>query len=242
MNVSPLRRFPLRRALVLSSALSSVACGGSEEGLPIDSSILALALTAASTDESAVAVRSDAAALSVEEVGVAFRELAITPCASDSAPIGREDYPVDLTALPAAQATFESGVSEYCSLSVVIEPYRADEPEQLSGLGVFVRGTRSDGVPFEIHSALPQGATFASSEAFGTAHLALGFDLATWFDGVDVNGANVVDGAVLVDEATNPELLAAFEANTREAVALYDDADRDGVLDDDELESIATPE
>jgi hypothetical protein len=201
-----------------------------------------VALTATSTDETAVAVRSESAALSVEEVGVRFRELAIAPCARDAASIALENYPVDLAVDPAALASFESTVSDYCELRVAIEASAASDPEQLTGLGVFVRGTRGDGVPFEIHSALSLDARFASDGPFGAAHLALGFDLATWFDGVDVNGAGEVDGVVLVDERTNPELLAAFEANALAAAGLYVDADRDGVLDEDELEAIATPE
>ena len=44
MNDSLLRWFPLRRALAFSGALSAAACGGSEDGMPIDSSILAVVL------------------------------------------------------------------------------------------------------------------------------------------------------------------------------------------------------
>ena len=46
----------------------------------------------------------------------------------------------------------------------------------------------------------------------------------------------------LIDSDVNAELLDAFEANTASAVALYVDADHDGVLDADELSSIATGE
>ena len=130
-------------------------------------------------------------------------------------------------------------MSEYCNFGAFIEPPTADGPPELVGLAVLVRGTRSDDVPFELRSKLPQTFKLYGTEALG-AFLALGFDLATWFDGVNVDGASVTDGVALIDDQTNPSALAAFDANTPGAVALYVDADRDGVLDADELEPIAS--
>jgi hypothetical protein len=222
-------------------ALLVSACGGSEDGIPIDNTSITIALTATSTDESAVAIRSDEAALDVEEIVLSLRELEMVPCASDSASIADEDYVVDLTLEPPAQSIFESTVSEYCAVGVTIAPTRSDVPADLVGVAVRVRGTRSDGVPFEVRSPVDQTVELRTSEAVG-AYLALGFDLATWFDGVDVDGASVTDGVALIDEQTNASALAAFDANTPSAVALYADADRDGVLDADELEPIATVE
>jgi hypothetical protein len=223
-------------------AVSAVtACGGSEGGVPIDSSVTKIVLTAASTDESAVAVRSEDAAIDVEEVGISLRSLAIVPCSEDSAPLALDDYPVELTVEPSAQAAFESSVADYCGVKLEIMPSSSEDPPELAGLGVFVRGTRSDDVPFELRSELELDATLSSEAAFG-AQVVLGFDLATWFSGVELDAAGVTDGVVLVDAGANENLLAAFEANTRAAVALYVDADRDGVLDADELEPVATAE
>jgi hypothetical protein len=222
-------------------ALAVSACGGSEDGIPIDSTILTIALTATSTDESAVAVRSDEAALDIEEVGLSLSQLEIVPCDSEAAPLSVQNYPVELTVEPPAQANFESSVSEYCNLGATIEQSPDDGPPELAGLAVLVRGTRSDDVPFEVRSTLPQIVKIRAAEPLG-AYLALGFDLATWFDGVDVEGASVTDGVALIDDETNPSALAAFDANTPSAVALYVDADRDGVLDADELEPIEMAE
>ena len=220
-------------------ALAVSACGGSEDGMPIDSTILTIALSATSTDASAVAVRSDEAALDVEEVGLSLRELEIVPCDPDAGSVAVQDYPVELTVEPSAQANFESSVSEYCDMLVEIEESPVDGPQELVGLAVLVRGVRSDDVPFEVRSTLSHSVALRAPESFG-AYLVLGFDLATWFDGVDVDGASVTDGVALIDDQTNPSALAAFDANTPSAVALYVDADRDGVLDADELEPIAT--
>jgi hypothetical protein len=220
------------------AGLALGACGGPEGGVPVESSVLQIALTAATTDESAVAVRSEDAALSVEELGLGLRSLEIVPCADDAAALGVEDYPVELTVEPAALASFESGVTDYCDLRVAIAPAPSGLPE-LGGLGVFVRGTRADGVPFEIRSTLELAVALASSEAFGAEHLALGFDLAAWFAGVDVDAATITGGVAVVDESANADVLEAFEANTTASIALYVDADRDAVLDADELEAIA---
>lgn len=223
--------------------LATAACGGSEEGVPVSSSIVRIALTVTSTDESRIAVRSEEAELSVEEVGLAIASIGIVPCETDSAVIAQDDYPVELTVEPPAQALFETGVSAYCGVEFDVEPSSAANPAALEGLGVYVRGTRSDGVPFEVRSELNLSTALSSEtgESFGTNHLALGFDLATWFEGADVESATETDGVALIDATSNADVLAAFEANTAAAAALYEDADRDGVLDEDELAAIATP-
>lgn len=232
---------PSKIARSLGPVLATFAvtgCGG-PEGVPIDSSVTKIVLTAATTDESAVAVRSDDATIDVDEVGVSLRSLGIVPCTGDAAPLALDHYPVELTGEPSAQASFESSVSDYCGVTLDIEPSSSDDPPELAGLGVFVRGTRSDDVPFEIRSELEFDATLSSEAAFG-AHVVLGFDLATWFSGVDLDAAETTDGVAVIDAEDNASLLAAFEANTRAAVALYADADRDGILDADELDPIAT--
>jgi hypothetical protein len=221
-------------------ALAASACGGSEGGVPIESSVIRVALTAASTDERAVAVRSDDAALSIEELGLSLHALEIVPCAADNASLSVEDYPVELTAEPAAQAGFETGVEDYCALRIAVQPSLEDDPPELRNIAVFVRGTRADDTPFELRSTIDVDLELSSDAAFDTEHLALGFDLATWFAGAGIDDAEVIDGVVIVDEHTNSDVLEAFEANTAFAAGLYVDADRDGVLDADELDAIAT--
>jgi hypothetical protein len=222
--------------------LATTACGGSEEGVPVSSAVVRIALTATSTDEGRVAVRSESAELSVEELGLSLHVIEIVPCAPDSAAIAQHDYPVDLAVEPPAQALFESGVSEYCGILFDVAPSTAADPVALEDLSVLVRGTRSDGVPFVIRSEFRLTTDLSSStgEPFGTGHLALGFDLARWFEGVDVESASLTDGVATIDIASNTDILQGFEANTLSATALYADADRDGVLDLDELTAIAT--
>jgi len=210
--------------------------------VPVSSSVVTIALTATSTDENRIAVRSESASLSVVELGVAFRSVAIAPCSPDAALIAHNYYPVDLALEPPAQANFESSVSGYCAVELRVEPSFMEEPAVLEGLAVFVRGERSDAVPFEIRSDFELAVDLARSadSPISAHHLAVGFDLATWFEGVDVESATVTDGVAFVDATSNTDVLEAFEANAAGATALYEDADRDGVLDEDELGAIAT--
>lgn len=235
---------PAARTFPLFVVIACTACGGPEDAMPIDSSVVGVALTATSTDEDAIAIRSESASVSVDEVGLSLRTLEIVPCASDAAPLAHADYPVDLAVDPPARASFESGVSDYCTMRLDVARSEDAEPAALEGLAVHLFGERSDDVPFEIRSARGFELTLEtpSGSDFGAKHLALGFDLAAWVAGVDLDAATVTDGVALVSSDSNPELLDAFEANTASAVALYVDADRDGVLDADELTSIATSE
>jgi hypothetical protein len=212
--------------------------------MPIDSSMMRVALTATSTDEDVIAIRSETASLSVDEVGLALETLEIVPCAADAAAIGHVDYPVDLADDPPARADFESGVSDYCAMRLGFSPSPDAEPAALEGLTVHLLGVRSDDVPFEIRSELELELELVtpSGDDFGAQDLALGFDLAAWLSGIDIDAAELSDGVALVDADVNAEMLAAFEANTASAVALYVDADADGVLDADELSSIASDE
>jgi hypothetical protein len=209
--------------------------------MPIDSSVMNIALTATSTDEDVIAIRSDGAPVSVDEAGLSLRTLEIIPCASDAAPIAHTDYPVDLAVDPPARASFESGVSDYCAMRVDVAVSSHAEPAALEDLAVHLFGVRSDDARFEIRSALDFELVLAtpSGADFGAKHLALGFDLAAWLAGIDIDAATLTDGVAIIDSDTNSESLATFEANTASAVALYVDADRDGVLDADELTSIA---
>jgi hypothetical protein len=231
-----------RRTLALFAAFACAACGGPETGMPIDSSVTSVALTATSTDEDVIAIRSESAGLSVDEVGLSLRTLEIVPCEEDAAPLAHVDYPVDLAVDPPARASFESGVDDYCSMRLDVSASTDAEPAALEGLAVHLFGVRSDDVRFEIRSALDFELVLAtpSGADFGAKNLALGFDLAVWLAGIDIGEATLTDGVALVDSDANAELLAEFEANTASAVALYVDADRDGVLDADELTSIAT--
>ena len=220
--------------------LLTVACAG-EPVDPLASPIWQFAILPTSTNSSEVAVRSDAAALSIEEAWLSLRSFEMVPCSSDSAAISRSEYPIDLAGSPPALA-FETSVPDYCAVRVFIAPSRTDEPSELADRAMVLRGSRSDDVPFEIRSDLELDIELRgpSGARFDAHHFAVGFDLAIWFTGADVQGASETSGVALVDLSSNAAVLAAFEGNTSLAVALYEDADRDGLLDEDELMPVAT--
>jgi hypothetical protein len=223
--------------------LLTVACGGPDAVDPLASPIWQFALAPTSTDSSAVAVRSEAAALSVEEAWLSLHSFEMVPCSNDAASISHTEYPIDLAADPPALA-FETGVRDYCAIRLAVAPSSAAEPAELTDLSLHVRGTRSDGIPFEIQSALELDLELRASSGarFDARHHAVGFDLAVWLAGADVADATVTDGVAVIDSRQNSGVLSAFEANTSLAVALYEDADRDALLDDDELTPVAITE
>jgi hypothetical protein len=221
--------------------LATAACGP-EAVDPLATPTWEFTLATTSTNTSEVAVRSESAELSVEEAWLSLRSFEMVPCSSDAAPISQSDHPNDLTSAPPAHLAFETGVSDYCAIRLLVTPSSEAEPAELANLSVHVRGTRSDDVPFEIRSALELDIELRapSGARFDARHFAVGFDLAAWFTGVDVQGASETEGIALVDSSSNAAVLSVFETNTSVTVALYEDADRDGLLDDDELTPVAT--
>jgi hypothetical protein len=222
--------------------LLTAACGG-EPVDPLASPFWQFAIAPTSTEPSEVAVRSEAAALSVEEAWLSLRSFEMVPCSSDAAPISQSEYPFDLANSPPALA-FETGVRDYCAVRLALAPSLSAEPAELAELSLHLRGTRSDDIAFEIQSALELDIELRapSGTRFDARHLAVGFDLAVWLAGADVQGATATDGVAVIDSSENTAVLTAFEANTSLAVALYEDADRDGLLDDDELTPVAIAE
>jgi hypothetical protein len=223
--------------------LLTAACGGAPVD-PLASPFWQFAFAPTSTNSSEVAVRSEAAALSVEEAWLSLRSFEMMPCSSDSASISQREQALDLAHDPPAVLAFETGVSDNCAVRLAAAPSRAAEPAELADLSLHVRGIRSDDIPFEIQSALELDIELRvpSGARFDAHHLAIGFDLAVWLAGADVQSAPTTDGVAIIDSSENTDVLAAFEANTSLAVALYEDADRDGLLDDDELTPVAIAE
>lgn len=110
-------------------------------------------------------------------------------------------------------------------------------PAELEDASVVIDGLRSDGVPFRILSDTEEEIVLTGAFQLGGDHsaLALGFDLGTWFDGIDLDGAVVGgDGTIAISRDDNRDLLDRFEQNLAASVALVDDSNGDGFVDDDE--------
>jgi hypothetical protein len=109
-------------------------------------------------------------------------------------------------------------------------------PAELGEHSILITGTR-DGVPFRIASAVREelllqadGQDFALDDA--QSGVLIGFDVAAWLKDIDLQGADLVEGTLVVDDAHSAKQLAAFEARIARGVALFRDRDEDGLLDD----------
>lgn len=156
--------------------------------------------------------------------------------------------PVDLAAGPAV-VTFDVVMDDFCRVRVpmarAVAPLPAGAPPELDDAAIALSGTRADGMPFLIVSRSEREADvrsrtvpFAIDE--GLRALLMAFDVAVWLDGVDLAGATVVGGRVLIDDDNNSVILDVLEDNVEEALRLYRDGDEDGELDpEDRMELLA---
>lgn len=151
--------------------------------------------------------------------------------------------PVVADVVPGEVVEFPARAGGYCRVRLRFEEAESvpgDAPPALADRTIVVTGQRADGVPFTIVTdedfeidlrVKDGGAPFTLEE--GRDALILAFDVAAWLDGVPLDEATVTGGEILVSEASNPSLLAAFEANTQRVFDLFEDPDGDGRLDDD---------
>lgn len=235
-----------RRLLCLAAVLLLVpACAGTETGNPPLTA--ELSVDAHSREPARIGIDVDATEATVEEVWVSVGPLRFIGDDACAAPgeamaqipsIAAEDH-ADATA---ARAVFETTERSFCTVEVNLDlaaaPLPAGAPPELDGASVVVLGHRPDDTPFVIvtDAAAPIPVRALDGRfpiAEGADGLFLGFDMATWLDGVDLAGATVgMDGRIVIDADDNPALAAAFEANLAPGIELYADQDRDAVPDD----------
>lgn len=187
----------------------------------------------------------EAQSLGLDKAAVYIQKLTFVPCDPKAASLGTTAFPVDVFVFPPSSLTLDTAVSDYCTIHVELAAGTSTKPA-LEAATVHVAGSRDDGVPFEVTSTVAASLDFVSMPAgkpFDATKLFLGVDFDAWFADADVSGTEPDDdGAVLVNADSNSDLLDAFDAATTGAFALYVDANRDGMLTDDELEPVARPE
>jgi hypothetical protein len=170
-----------------------------------------------------------------------LRRLSLVPCAADAASLSTYDFPIDLLHQPPARVTFESGVTEYCGVRLALAPFGGSTPAELAGLSALVRGVRSDDAPFELRSTLETTLELVTADGpLEATKLVLGVTPEHWFTDADVDGAATAEDVALIDAEHNGDVLAAFDAATSLAFALYVDTNGDGELTDEELAPVAT--
>jgi len=229
-------------ALLVLTLGAASGCGGTETGNPtLPASELRLA--ALSDDFGSVAVGTPGPGLTVNHAYVALERIELLPCGAGN-PLRFEATEVDLAQRPAVLLRVQGAASEYCSARVSLAPVSNAETPELEGGSVTTEGTRPDGVPFEIRSALSlevELTTDPPETPFDARRLILGFNLVPWLADVDVAGAAVADGLATIDATHNATELATFEAQAPLAPALYDDADGNGLLAGDNQPPTASP-
>lgn len=137
---------------------------------------------------------------------------------------------------------FELAAGSYCALDLpFVRVPKSDvgvsgQPAELAQHSVMIAGKLADGTRFSIlSSATPIVHLSADAGSFEIspeqAHTLIAFDVAAWLETLDWPSAERAGGEIMISEASNPALLAPFEAALARGVALYRDEDGDGRLD-----------
>lgn len=134
---------------------------------------------------------------------------------------------------------FEGSAGAFCSVELPFQAVAADDtkaPALLRGHGIVVAGELADGTPFLLQSDQAplvrlQGEANGFELSPQAPNALIAFDFATWLEDVDWAAASVDAGRISVDAGSNTDILRAFESQLASGVALYRDADGDGVLD-----------
>ena len=230
--------------LVVGLGCPLEGCSGTETGNPKPPAI-ELRLTAYSDDFSRVAVGLDGSALRVDRAFVMLDRVELLPCSGNGKSLELSVGEVELTQRPTRLLLVESEETDFCAARVLLARGASDLAPELAGRSALVAGVRSDGVPFQIASELELTVDLTSgppASPFGSRRLLLGFNLAKWLSGVGVETAVAENGTVSIDSTHGPDALAVFDAQTKSAVALFDDADGNGQLAGDNQPPAASAE
>lgn len=123
-------------------------------------------------------------------------------------------------------------------------PDGIDADDSIVGNALILRGTRDDGTLFEVRLSQDDKFKLAAGSDDGFAipgsetetRLFVGFDLDTWFTGVDLDSATISDGIVLMDDEHNTEERTVIIENIKQSARLFIDLNDNGVLDEEETE------
>jgi hypothetical protein len=225
-----------RKALRLAAlALGVVGCAsGTETGNPDDTTRLTLGARPGSAPMG----------LTLSEAHLSLPSVFLAPCGSEATPVLPPEA-VDLVAPGPEEPRFDRPLADACGATVELGPSTLAEPLELHGFTALFRGTREDGVEFEIRSTYAQHfvlVTTPPATPFAADRLVLAFDLGVWLDAAAVPTLAPVNGAIAIDATHETATLAAFDNASRHAMALYFDQDDNGELEGAELTPVAVPE
>lgn len=154
----------------------------------------------------------------VQEITVArliLDKVEFEKCADSQGEDDEIDYegPFDVNLLTGLDlGEIELGIDAICGLELETEDTGTGD---MTGLTVLVEGLTTAGVPFRVETAMEFEVEVEGEEPLGDALNAfvLLFDVDLWFATSDPDTGDVVGGEIMISEASNPDLLAAFEAD-----------------------------
>lgn len=228
--------------------LGSAACTGTETGNP--SFAGSLGYDAYSSEPKVVALQqADPAAeaeLVVESAWLVLGEVLFEVREGDDCDAGSETSggarvkglgAGDHAATQAPVTPVELTAGRYCGLRLAVERSGArpeGAPEELEEHSLLVSGKLADGRDFRVLSAL-EGELELRADAQGfeldeaRAGVVIGFDVASWLG--ELEWPETGEGELVrIDAEHDPEGLAEFEQRFASGVALFRDAEGDGLL------------
>ena len=120
-------------------------------------------------------------------------------------------------------------------------PFGIDSSDPIVESSVIIQGMRSDNTVFtvlikqddEFKIENEQDGFVVDSDT-GANQFFIAFDLALWFDLVDMDGATIDGGQITIDEGNNTSLYEQIVDNIKTSAKLFEDINENGSLDDDE--------
>lgn len=140
--------------------------------------------------------------------------------------------------------TVPSGL--YCRIELTLKKFDGESDDELTGRSILIEGARSDGVPFQMTTEVDEDFTlenetsgFTIASEGGLQVFFIAFDLARWFDGIDLFTADLSDdGAghpiILINDDSNEAIQEHIEDNLKLSADLFKDADHNEHLDPEE--------
>ncbi len=221
----------------LPALLSLSACddsAGTETGNPFTQP---LTVDAHSSNPGEVEIAIPAGGVLVTEAWLSIDNVEISQeCAGTERELVGSLGVADHAADEALRADFAALTKSYCEMYVpwVIAADGGQVPAEVVGTAIFLAGETPAGTTFVLRSALTGDVTVAAVDgpfalAADRGGLFLGFDLATWLNGVELDTALLeADNSILIDGSTNANLLTIFESNVAAGLELYRDVDING--------------
>lgn len=241
---------------LLAAALLAAGCigSGTETGNPSVTALTTMGLAAyTSSGEQVALVEGAPGSIVLSEVWVSIEEVDLVRSIDGVCDDDRPGAEVELAGIvkdladgPFVRDDLEIAVEEFCRIEVKLgRPERDAGPPLGRESSMFVRGTTAGGTPFELWT--DEEAEFELRAAGGNFQLAeidgallVAFDVASWFDGIDLDrGVPDEDGVIRIHDETdhdvNDDLLDAFEDRIEGSLEAWDDSDDDGEIDDDDV-------